>query len=118
MKTMKTILLVLSLLVGSQSYAGTAFLTGKVIRILQNDGQSFGGCMVQFDRQVSSVGLDCLKDFVTFSCSGDFMNKADASRLFESAQLAMILDKFVTVQVTDQRKHNGFCFANRIDNFQ
>jgi hypothetical protein len=54
--------------------------------------------------------------FVTFSCTGDFAtNTVQAYRLLDQAQLALAANKTVNVFFQDDKKHNGYCFANRID---
>ena len=119
-ETMKNTLLGLviigSLLVG-EAMAGSAFLTGQVIRTVRSDDSVFGGCMAQLNVQIATTGLDCPRDYVTFSCSGDFVPKSNAATLFESAQLSLLTGRKVTMQVTDDLKHNSFCFVSRVDNF-
>jgi hypothetical protein len=38
--------------------------------------------------------------------------------MFDSAQMAYALGKKVFIEVDDTKKHNGFCYASRIDVFQ
>ena len=35
--------------------------------------------------------------------------------MFESAQMAFALDRELMVEVTDEMKHNGHCYARRVD---
>ena len=63
----------------------------------------------------SSLGLDCPRKFVTFSCSGDFATKDQAKRNFELVQMAMLFDTRIQIVVDDTKKHNGYCFVNRVD---
>ena len=77
----------------------------------------FGGCMAALDVAPSDSGLNCPvgSRWVTFSCTGEHATKADAMRMFDSAQLAFVTGRRVRVWVDDTRKHNGHCFVSRID---
>lgn len=70
--------------------------------------------MAQLDVKPADKGLDCPASWVTFSCTGKYTSKAEGFRMFESAQMAFALDKIVHVEITDEKKHNGFCYAGRI----
>lgn len=77
---------------------------------------NFGGCMARLSKRNinSETGLSCSNDWVTFSCSGDFLSVASASRLLNSAQMADALDLNVNLRIDDSKKHNGFCLAKRL----
>ena len=78
--------------------------------------EAFGGCMAALDVSPSDSGLNCpVGKWVTFSCTGEHTSKADALRMFDSAQLAFITGRRVRVWVDDTRKHNSHCFVSRID---
>ncbi len=67
-----------------------------------------------------SVGPDtvlpaCPPWWVTFSCSGDFTDPIRAYRMVDVAELALATNKKVQVFFRDDLKHNGYCFAYRID---
>ena len=87
----------------------------KVLKTLVADGGRWGGCMALLDRDIATAGLDCRGAWVTFSCTGDFTSKDIAYKMLESAQMALALDREVSVMVDDQLLHNGWCYANRID---
>ena len=53
--------------------------------------------------------------WVTFSCTGEPTSKSSAMRLYDSAQLAFVRGRTVRIWVDDTKKHNGYCFASRID---
>ncbi len=75
-----------------------------------------GGCGVRLaDAVQEETGLNCPNNWVTFSCIGTHTTKANAMRLFDSAQLAFVTGRRVAVWVDDVRKHSGFCFASRLD---
>jgi hypothetical protein len=97
------------------SQAATASFQATVERTLVADADRWGGCMARTNVTLADLGVDCYSRWVTFSCSGVHTTKDVAYRMFDSAQMAMALDKQVWLSVTDQKKHNGYCFANRID---
>jgi len=84
---------------------------------------NFGGCMANISLPAKFIWpAECAptpaiaKDpWVTFSCTGDFAtNQVQAYRLLDQAQLALAGNKKVDVYFTND-KHNGYCFAYRID---
>ncbi len=109
--------LFLALLVGlaSPAQAVTRFVNANVVRTLVADQERFGGCMAKLDQDMASLGLDCASGWVSFSCTGTFTTKDVAYRMFDSAQMAFALGRPVNVQVDDTKKHNGHCYARRIE---
>ena len=105
------------LLVGPvTAFATTLQLDAKVTRTLAADEQKFGGCMAYLTVSPAGEGLDCnTGNWVTFSCSGVHVTKSSALRMFDSAQMAFLMDRTVRVTVDDSRKHNGWCLVERID---
>lgn len=83
-----------------------------VTRILVSSDTNLGGCMAMLS---VPVGTGCSGNWVTFSCSGDFADKDRAYRMLDMAQMAYSLNKRISVYVDNARRHNGFCFASRID---
>ena len=117
---MKNIIaLSMAVLMGSASVglAATANVVGNVTRTLVADQGRWGGCMILIDQVLANHGLDCPNQWVSFSCNGTFTTKDVAFRMFDSAQMAYALGKRVIVEVDDTKKHNGFCYAGRIDVF-
>ena len=106
------------LLFAGPLWAATAAVVGEITKTLTIASDKFGGCMVLMDVPLADSGLNCQGKWVTFSCVGEFISKEQAQRLFESAQLAFALGKRVRLQVKDNMKHNGWCFADRIDVFR
>ena len=88
---------------------------GKAVRTLITGDGRFGGCMVQLNKSLADTGLNCPGAWVTFSCTGVHASKEDGSRMFGSAQMAFSQDKTIVVEVNDEKKHNGHCYARRID---
>ncbi len=102
------------------SHAATVNVETTIIRTLVADEGRWGGCMALTSTVLATAGLDCPSQWVTFSCAGPvggqvYTTKDIAYRMFESAQLSLVLDKRVMLRVTDEKKHSGFCYANRID---
>jgi len=95
--------------------AATANITAKVNRVLIADEGKFGGCMVALSTSVNASLPNCPGNWVSFSCSGVFVGKDVAYRMLDMAQMAKALDKNILVTVDDTKKHNGFCYASRID---
>ncbi len=98
------------------SQATTESFEARITRTLAA-ADAFGGCMAALDVSPSESGLDCPVGgkWVTFSCTGEHATKADALRMYDSAQLAFVTGRRVRVWVDDTRKHNGHCFVSRID---
>lgn len=123
---MKKIIVIAGLLgaiIGGSAHAAEARLSDTKIVATLISGEvdaegntNFGGCMARLsERDISAVtGLDCPPNWVTFSCSGDFLSVANASRLLNSAQMADALDLTVSVRIDDSKKHNGYCLAERL----
>ncbi len=86
----------------------------KVIRTLSDAG-GYGDCMIYVSKPLSDVIGNCPGRWVTFSCNGTYNGKDAGQRKFESAQLAMALGYRVSLFVDNTKKHNGYCYARRID---
>ena len=71
--------------------------------------------MVSIDKKLADLGLVCLGKSVSFSCDGTFAPQDVASRMFEQAQMAFSKKRKVIIYVEDNKKHNGYCYGNRID---
>ena len=99
--------------------ATTLQFNATVKRTLAAEETSFGGCMVFLSVSPATEGLNCNPggNWVTFDCAGDYLGKASALRMFDSAQLAFMTGRTVRVWVDDTRKHNGWCLVERIDVF-
>jgi hypothetical protein len=110
-------ILAMAMLMGTASpgFAASAHIPGSVIRTLIADQGRWGGCMILIDQTLSDYGLDCPQRWVSLSCDGTFTTKDIAYRMFDSAQMAYALGKRVFLQVEDTKKHNGYCYASRVD---
>lgn len=122
MKPLLNISVILLLGLASVSDAASVYVNGFITRTMIADQGRWGGCMVMIDKSLSDLGLDCpevswLKEasWLSLSCSGVFTTKDIAYRMFDSAQMAYALGRPVMIQVDDTKKHNGYCYASRID---
>ena len=106
----------MSVLLTMPAQATTEQVVAEVRRTLTVADESFGGCMVALSVSPSEMGLSCPEGkWVTFSCTGTYTSKSSALRMYDSAQLAFVTGRTVRVWVDDTKKHNGHCFASRID---
>lgn len=122
---MKKIIVIAGLIgsiVGGAAHAAEARLSDAQIAATLISGEvdaegntNFGGCMARLNKVIATeTALDCPGAWVTFSCSGDFMSVANASRLLNSAQMADALNLTVSLRIDDSKKHNGYCLAERL----
>ena len=100
---------------GGSASADVAWITAKVTHTLVQPDGTYGACMAALSVDPASVLSSCSPHWVTFSCTGDFGDVLGAWRQFDQAQLALAGDHWVLVLVDDNRKHNGYCYAPRID---
>ena len=115
MKRLLIISLIAMLGFTSLAQAATATIPAKVKTLLAADGGRWGECMALLDVSVQSYLPTCpAGNWVTFSCSGVFTTKDVANRMFDLAQMAKALNRPVSVYVDDSKKHNGYCYVNRI----
>lgn len=114
-KLLISVALSAGLLSGGSAWAGVAFITAKVVRTMVQPDGTFGGCMAALSVSPASALPSCAPNWVSFSCTGDFGDAVGAWRQFDQAQLALAGDYHVDVLVDDRFKHNGYCYARRID---
>ena len=105
----------MSAILSTPVIADTAGIQGTVKRTLVQPDGAFGGCMALLSVDPASALPSCSPHWVTFSCTGDFADVLAAYRSFDQAQLALAGNHQVYVQIDDGRKHNGYCYAYRID---
>lgn len=99
----------------SSVYAAEAIFTAWVNRVLISADSTYGGCMAALSVNPQDLLPACSPHWVSFSCSGNFTDAVRGFRMLDQAQLALAANKSVTVIVDDSRRHNGYCFASRID---
>ncbi len=114
MKRIILLLTALCVVYAPASYATKVKVKGLVTKTMVADEGRWGGCMVLLDQVLADSGLDCPGKWVTFSCSGVYTEKDVAYRMFDQAQMALAQDRTVEVYVDDTKKHNDYCYGNRI----
>lgn len=103
------------LIMASSASAQNVLEQSKVTRLL-NDSVNYGQCMALLVPGPESLAIDCEVNWVTFSCDGTFSSKSLAQQKLSSAQLAYVTQGDVRVVLDPTKKHNGYCFVERIDN--
>jgi len=80
-------------------------------------GLYYGGCMAYLAKPISTAkpSLNCPSNWVSFSCDGTYAPKDAAYLMYDQAQLAWATKRPVSVVIDDTKKHNGYCFASRLD---
>ncbi len=87
--------------------------TVKTVLVSESD---FGGCMVELEGgDPQDTFSNCRSRWVTLSCDGTWLPKTISSSLLEQAQIAYALKRTIRVVVDNERGHNGYCLATRID---
>ena len=116
MNKLKVATIALLLVCALPAHSETASMVGKIVRTLNSNSDSWGGCMIRLDKAVrEETGLDCSSSWVSFSCSGVKSPKDQAYKMFDAAQMAMALNYRVQVFIDDQQKESGYCLATRLD---
>lgn len=111
-------------IIGLVSFAGAANAKtvrlpwAKVVDTLVNDGSTFGGCLARINVNINTTAPLCpggAASYVAFSCTGEIQSADAANRIFETAQMAQMLNKEIRFEVDDVKKHNGYCVATRAE---
>lgn len=108
----------LSALVCGQAFAQDSpppYISARVDSVLFSADDRWGGCMALLSEDPQTVRPSCASGWVTFSCTGDFTDRVRAYRMADQAQLALATGNRVFVMIDENKKHNGYCFASRID---
>lgn len=111
----RSIIFLIAVIASGPVLSATAKLTEVTALKTLVDNTSYGACMLKISPGPQALLPGCQKDWVTFSCSGDFNSKSIGNLKFQSAQLALVTDKKLTLTIDNSRKHNGYCFARRVD---
>ena len=113
---MKRWIFLLMMLSPYWAIADKASITALVTKTQNTNSAAGGGCMAKLDKEIrNETGLDCQSSWVTFSCVGEYAPKDQAYKMYDSAQLAMVMEYPAMFYLDDQKKHTGYCFAQRID---
>lgn len=98
-----------------QALAVEETYVAKVQRVLLTSTEDWGGCMALLSVSPDAVLPECGPNWLSFSCTGEFADPTRANQMVDQAQLALTNNTYVQVYFTDQKKHNGYCVATRID---
>ena len=101
--------------VSGEASAASSSVLAHVNRVLLSNDNRWGGCMANLSVDPNTRLASCGREWVTFSCSGHFTDPVRAYRSVDVAELALATGKRVIVYFRDTEKHNGYCFADRID---
>ena len=112
---LKAISVALLLSASGQALAASATVTAQIDRVLMTADSTYGGCMALLSVDPADALPGCGSGWVSFSCTGDFTDRVRAYRLVDLAELALASGKMAQVFFRDDMKHNGYCFADRID---
>jgi hypothetical protein len=99
-------------------WADRGYITAHVTRILVSDNGTWGGCMAFLDKVIatqSNIALNCPSRWITFSCDGTYNSKDIAYRKLDLAQKSEVTGHRVKAYIDDRKKHNGYCYAWRLD---
>ena len=113
----RLIFLFIAISASGQVLGDLAWVEGTVDQLLVDD-RYYGTCMVKVAPGPEAILPSCASNWVTFSCSGDFNSKSTGNLKFQSAQLAFLTGKKVAFYIDDSKKHNGYCFIQRLYVYQ
>ena len=94
--------------------AEVGFYDVAITRII-NDSEYYGGCLVKTVPGPETVAPTCDSTYLTFSCTGDYNTKSEGKSKYDTALAAMALQQGVYLLIDDTKKHNGYCWARRVD---
>lgn len=108
------IALVLCLGTGATAFAASGTIVSYVNKVLLSADHRWGGCMVYLSANPGTLVPAC-SGWLTFSCTGDYTDPVQAYRMVDQAQLALATNKRIQITFQDDKRHNGYCFVNRMD---
>jgi hypothetical protein len=112
MKKYRSVSLLVALaVVPTMLMASTFWKSGKVTRILTDNGY-YGKCMIRLS--FSAVN-GCRGNWVSLDCEGKYLDKGDGDRMLNIALVAQNMNKKVSVKIDSSKKFAGYCVATRID---
>lgn len=118
-KIILTVVVCLLSLLSTSAFSQTGALKAEVIHTLVHD-KYFGKCLALLDKKVDTAtnSPDCPTKWVSFSCDGTYNSKDIAYRKLDIAQKTEITHGSMMVYVDDTRKHNGHCYAYRVESIR
>lgn len=115
-KILRIVVLLMAVIVpGYALRAAPAWIWGASVQQTMLDSQYYGLCMARITPGPESVHPTCSSGWVTFSCTGDFNSKNDGNLKYQTTQLSILSGKKLHILVDDTKRHNGYCFAPRVD---
>jgi hypothetical protein len=114
MKRLTTALLLASC--AMPSLADIAWVNNVTIQATLIEDGKYGGCMIKLNKSIIDAGISCpAANWLSLDCDGAYTSVAGAQRMYDTAQMAFVLEKKVFIRVDDSKKHNGYCVAIRMD---
>ncbi len=107
--------ILLAALASPTAWAATRTIASATVNKVMVNAVDYGGCMASLSVNPKALLPACNAGWITFSCTGEFTDAVRAYRMLDQAQLALASNKTVSVTIDDTKKHNGYCFASRID---
>lgn len=103
-------------LLSVSAFSQRGSLVSKVRSTLVHDTY-FGRCLALLERGINKGdnSPDCPSEWVSFSCDGTYNSKDIAYRKLDMAEKAEITQGNIIVYVDDTKKHNGHCYAYRVE---
>ncbi len=99
------------------AYVQTVLVSSSPLPPPAKTGLYYGGCMAYLSNPINTAtnSPNCPNKWVSFSCDGTYASKDIAQIMLDQAQLALSLNKLVSIVVDDTMLSNGYCTAVRID---
>ena len=106
-------------LLSTSAFSQRAYIRARIRSLLIHD-KDFGKCMAHLDKMANTASNapDCPSNWVSFSCDGTYNSKDIAYRKLDIAQKTEITDGQMIVYVDDTKKHNGHCYAYRVESIR
>ena len=103
-------------LLSTSAFSQIGYLRAKVKGTLVHD-KDYGKCMARLDKDINTAtdSPECPTKWVSFSCEGTYNSKDIAYRKLDMAQSAEITQVDIIFSVDDTKKHDGHCFASRVE---
>ena len=121
-KIILTVVVCLLSLLSTSAFSQRAYIRARIRSLLIHD-KDFGKCMVKLDKTLDKATkiktrnyLNCQSTgWVSFSCDGTYNSKDIAYRKLDMAKYHKRTGADMIVYVDDEKKHNGYCYAYRVE---
>lgn len=106
--------IVVAIGISPTAFGATAWITSNIDRIMTTNEDELGACIFRTTKPLPGT-VDCPRDWVTADCAGVLgEGKSAGSKKFDIVMLAKLTTTQVTLAINDQKKINGWCFADRV----